>query len=226
MSDSHDCHDRIDINSLPPADIFIHAGDFTQYSYRGEMDRFRDFLKRLPYKHKIVVAGNHDFVLDRQNYETKHKPKRHKYEKMNSEDEIQKLKEVCTYLDHESTVVEGINIFGSPYQPLFYNWAFQYHSSRAEDIWSEIPKDTELLITHGPPHGILDKSSEGEHAGCLTLMKYVELIRPKVHIFGHIHHSAGTHIGEHTAFYNVAVVNEAYELSHPLTVIEYKRPTE
>lgn len=65
MSDSHDCHDRIDVAALPPGDIFIHAGDFTQYSYRGEMDRFRDFLRRLPYKHKIVIAGNHDFVLDR-----------------------------------------------------------------------------------------------------------------------------------------------------------------
>jgi 3',5'-cyclic AMP phosphodiesterase CpdA len=64
MSDSHDLHGRIDINKLPPGDIFIHAGDFTQYSYRGEMDRFREFIKQLPYKHKIVIAGNHDFVLD------------------------------------------------------------------------------------------------------------------------------------------------------------------
>lgn len=79
MSDTHDTHEQIDVAALPEADIFIHAGDFTQYSYRGEMDRFRQFLEKLPYKHKIVVAGNHDFVLDAENYELKHKPKRHKY---------------------------------------------------------------------------------------------------------------------------------------------------
>lgn len=79
MSDTHDAHDKIDITDLPAADIFIHVGDFTQYSYRGEIDRFILFLEKLPYKHKIVIAGNHDFVFDQQNYELKHKPKRHPY---------------------------------------------------------------------------------------------------------------------------------------------------
>lgn len=102
MSDTHDSHDKIDIDKLPPADIFIHAGDFTQNSYRGEIDRFVDFLKRLPYKHKVVIAGNHDFALDDENYELKHKPKRHPYEKkMKSEVEIEKVRSVCTYLKHE-----------------------------------------------------------------------------------------------------------------------------
>jgi hypothetical protein len=80
---------------------------------------------------------------------------------MNSQEEIKKLKEICTYLQHESVEIEGLKIFGSPYQPLFYNWGFQYHASRAEEIWSAIPKDTDILITHGPPHGILDANSEG-----------------------------------------------------------------
>lgn len=85
MSDTHDSHDQIDISKLPEADIFIHAGDFTQNSFRGEIDRFVAFLGKLPYKHKIVIAGNHDFTFDKDNYELKHKPKRHPYEKMKSE---------------------------------------------------------------------------------------------------------------------------------------------
>ena len=65
MSDTHDLHHKIDIASLPKADIFIHAGDFTKMSMEAELDRFRQFLKMLPYKHKIVIAGNHDFALDK-----------------------------------------------------------------------------------------------------------------------------------------------------------------
>lgn len=84
MSDTHDTHEQFDISTFPEADMFIHAGDFTQYSYRGELNRFREFLEKLPYKHKVVIAGNHDFALDTINYETKHKPKRHQYEKMNT----------------------------------------------------------------------------------------------------------------------------------------------
>ena len=77
MSDTHDLHKNLDVSALPPADIFIHAGDFTQNSYRGEINRFIEFLDKLPYRHKIVIAGNHDFIYDVENYPFKHKPKRH-----------------------------------------------------------------------------------------------------------------------------------------------------
>jgi hypothetical protein len=70
------------------------------------------------------------------------------------------LKEVCTYLDHEMVEVEGLKIFGSPYQPLFYNWGFQYHNSRANEIWSKIPEGVDILLTHGPPRGILDLTED------------------------------------------------------------------
>ncbi len=84
MSDTHDLHKNLNIADLPPADIFIHAGDFTQNSYRGELNRFIAFLDALPYKHKIVIAGNHDFVYDVDNYALKHKPKRHPHEKLDA----------------------------------------------------------------------------------------------------------------------------------------------
>jgi predicted phosphodiesterase len=84
MGDTHDLHKNLDISTLPEADIFIHAGDFTQNSYRGELNRFMEFLDKLPYKHKIVIAGNHDFVYDVENYQNKHKPKRHPHEKLDA----------------------------------------------------------------------------------------------------------------------------------------------
>lgn len=159
MSDTHDLHKNLNISELPEADIFVHAGDFTQNSYRGELNRFIAFLDALPYKHKIVIAGNHDFIYDVDNYPTKHKPKRHPHEKLDAKVELEKLKQHCIYLEHEAVEVEGIKIFGSPYQPLFYNWGFQYHSSKAEMLWSAIPQGIDLLITHGPPHLILDQDS-------------------------------------------------------------------
>ena len=85
MSDTHDLHHKIDIQSLPKGDIFIHAGDFTKYSRKAELERFCQFLKSLPYKHKIVIAGNHDFVLDKEAYENKLKNTKHKHEELNSD---------------------------------------------------------------------------------------------------------------------------------------------
>lgn len=88
---------------------------------------------------------------------------------MKSEVEIAKLKKVCTYLHHEMVEIEGIKIFGSPYQPLYYNWGFQYHETRANDIWGGLPSEIDILITHGPPFGILDLTSDGVHVGCKRL---------------------------------------------------------
>lgn len=110
---------------------------------------------------------------------------------MKSENEIEKLKKVCIYLQHEAVEIEGIKIFGSPYQPLFFNWGFQYHETRAHEIWNTLPPQIDILITHGPPYGILDLTSEGTHAGCKTLKEKIEEIKPKLHIFGHVHFSSG-----------------------------------
>jgi hypothetical protein len=104
-------------------------------SFRGELSRFHQFLDSLPYKDKIVVAGNHDFVLDLDKYQIKHKPRRHPYEKMNPAEEVAALRQRCTYLCHEGAEVQGLRVFGSPYQPLYFNWGFQYHSSLGAETW-------------------------------------------------------------------------------------------
>jgi predicted phosphodiesterase len=108
MSDTHDLHFRVDPTQLPPADIFIHAGDFTKISAAAELTRFREFLNLLPYKHKVVIAGNHDFALDKISYEKSLRQKKHLDmggQAVDTEEEIKKLKAICTYLEHESVTI-------------------------------------------------------------------------------------------------------------------------
>lgn len=195
MSDTHDLHFRVDIASLPKGDIFIHAGDFMKISTEAELTRFRQFLGLLPYKHKIVIAGNHDFALDKVAYEKSLRQSKHavfKANPVNSDDEIKKLKAVCTYLEHEAVEVEGLKIFGSPYSPEFYDWGFMYSEKEGEKLWSMIPEKTDILITHGPPYGILDTNIQNQHTGCPHLLERVLAIKPRLHVFGHIHQAYGT----------------------------------
>jgi len=89
-------------------------------------------------------------------------------------------------------IIEGVKFYGSPWQPRFFDWAFNL--DRGEEIkkkWDLIPMDTDVLITHGPPYGILDLTHEGEKVGCEELMKAVLRVQPKIHIFGHIHEAYG-----------------------------------
>ena len=103
-------------------------------------------------------------------------------------------------------MLHGIKIYGSPWQPWFYDWAFNLaRGSEIKEKWDAIPTDTNILVTHGPPHGILDQTSSGEHAGCEELLKTVRgRVRPRYHVFGHIHEAYGT---ERDPNYNIVYVN-------------------
>lgn len=112
----------------------------------------------LPYKHKVVIAGNHDFALDKESYQAGLK-KKHMGEELDTDEEIRKMKEVCTYLEHEMVEVEGVRIFGSPYSVEFFDWGFMYCENQSENLWSQIPDNIDVLVTHGPPAGILDTTN-------------------------------------------------------------------
>lgn len=103
---------------------------------------------------------------------------------------------------------------------MFFNWGFQYHESRANDIWSAIPKGIDILVTHGPPHGVLDVYADGARCGCKTLASKVEEIKPKVHIFGHIHYSSGETTINGIHYVNASMMSEAYLIVHQPKVIE------
>jgi Icc-related predicted phosphoesterase len=209
-----DCHGRLESAELPAGDVLILAGDlFPNRSAHPETDaasQFNDLLNldhfcgQLDYKHVLLIAGNHDWVFERNRLAAR------------------ELKNI-TYLEDTGVVIDGIKFYGSPYQPEFYNWAFNLPRSGSglARVWSLIPDDTDVLITHGPPAGILDQPfGKGEHAGCELLLKRVEEVRPRLHVFGHIHGSYGqTRIGE-TLFVNASLCDERYQPTNRPHVIE------
>jgi Icc-related predicted phosphoesterase len=132
------------------------------------------WLEQQPVKYKVIIAGNHDTSIESR-----------LITKKDFKDKG------IIYLEHESIEIEGIKIFGSPYTPEFHNWAFNRTRNKLGQIWESIPDDIHVLITHGPPKGILDSAQRDnnnhEHAGCSALLKKVLKIQPKYMISGHIH---------------------------------------
>ncbi len=185
ISDTHARHQELEV---PDGDILIHAGDCTRHGDLGDLEAFNRWLGTLPHRHKILIAGNHDFCFQ------------------DSPDEAHRLVTNAIYLQDEALIIEGIKIWGSPWQPWFFDWAFNL--PRGEQIaakWALIPDDTQVLITHGPPAGILDRTFDDRDVGCEDLLQRVQQIRPRLHIFGHIHEAAGRRqIGE-TTFVNAAI---------------------
>jgi len=157
MSDTHELHREVDV---PDGDILIHAGDFTMFS--GSLSAVEDFnlwLGELPYR-SIISAGNHEFFLERD-------PSRRTFLSNTN------------VLINESIDLYGLKIWGSPVTPLA-NAAFGISS--AEDrrwLYSQISDDTDVLITHGPPYGILDSAPVSQfHSGCRELFDAVMRVKP------------------------------------------------
>lgn len=192
---------------LPEGDLLIVAGDFTNTGTQRQVERFNSYLEKQSWKfeHKpLVIAGNHDFLFER------------------NRELAESLLPAGSYIEDKLVVVDGIKIFGSPWTPTFFNWAFM--RDRGEPIrqfWDLIPDGLDLLVTHGPPWGILDFC--GQHAGCEELLKIVtkELARPpRFHIFGHIHEGHGAQTTDNTTFLNVAICDEHYRPVNGVTVFD------
>jgi Icc-related predicted phosphoesterase len=200
-----DTHTKESWLTLPECDILIFAGDFHITSMR-ELEIANRWFKAQKAKHKIFIAGNHETFLA-------------KY----SKEIIQTFFHSVIYLQNSSVTLEGLKFYGSPYTPEFNNWAFMYprRSKEAKDIWSKIPKDLDFLITHCPPYDILDRNLRDERCGCEVLQRELIKKAPKNHIFGHIHLNGGQCINEMGInFYNVSVLDEAYQLVNKPTIIE------
>lgn len=205
ISDTHNYHRDMEI---PDGDVLIHCGDFSMSGGLRDVVELNKWFGELPHKRKIVTPGNHDFIC---------------------EDNMALAKATFTnawMLVNDELVLNGITFWVSPYTPLFGNWAFM--RSRGDEmakIWKNIPSYTDVLVTHGPPHGILDVNDRHEHCGCYDLWLAVQRIKPRCHFFGHIHEGYGEdeiefEPGNRTCFYNCAVVNEKYELVNEPTVVD------
>jgi len=175
-----------------------------------DIKSFSDFLGRLPHPHKVVIAGNHDLTFDEANYDDLWKRFRHseKYDTKATKDLLQN----CIYLEDAQVEILGFKIWGSPWQPEFCDWAFNLpRGEKLEDKWNLIPEDIDILITHGPPLGHGDLCTHGGRVGCVHLLDAVEhRIKPKYHIFGHIHEGYGCTTNGVTTFINASTCNYSY----------------
>ena len=194
ISDTHQLHREIEV---PSGDLLIHAGDFTMFSKSASaiLD-FDEWLGQLTHRWKIVIPGNHEFFLE-------------------SDPSKRSLISNATMLIDEGIEIMALKIWGSPMTPL-YGGAFGRSSERdRSNVYSRIPDDTDILITHGPPFGILDKAPGAEyHTGCKQLLEAVRRIKPMLHIFGHAHGGYGTFNTPDTLFVNAALPGEGYDLTN------------
>lgn len=173
LADTHGYHERL--GPIPEGDVLVHAGDMSRIGRWDELRQVAAWLRGLPHPHKIVIAGNHDFCFE--------------------EDQAAAraiLGEDVMYLHDSAATVAGWKFWGSPWQPEFGGWAFNLPRGPAlAEKWAMIPADTDVLITHGPPMGIGDLTHSNGRQGCADLLQAVQQLRPKLHLFGHIHEDAG-----------------------------------
>ena len=204
ISDTHGKHRNCE-NHLPGGDLLIHAGDFMNAGYNPmeAIEFFQWFDKIHNYDHKILIAGNHDrWMQDR------------------SDEALGILTGYKTidYLQDEKLDLwdkedQQLVIYGSPWQPEFFNWAFNLprNGEEMKARWDAIPADTDILVTHGPPFGYQDiPGGQSIRVGCEMLRHRVDEIKPKIHVFGHIHGSYGHYYNGHTHFFNASILNEQY----------------
>ena len=210
ISDTHGLHSKM-AHPMPEGDVLIHAGDFTNVGSLPDVARFDQWMGSLDYKHKIVIAGNHERGWD-------------KTERSLSNNLLN-----AHYLEDSSINIDGVNFYGSPWTPTFgWDWAFNVDRGDAiRGKWDMIPDAglVDVLITHGPPKGIRDQSvpPNSECVGCDDLFHQVMISQPKVHVFGHIHGGYGkTQFGEGTIFVNAAICDEDYRPVNAPIVVEFK----
>jgi len=173
-----------------------------------EIASFDKWLAKQSHRHKIVIAGNHELGFE------------------DDPQGARRLLKTPIYLEDSSAVIEGLLIYGSPWQPWFHDWAFNFKTGaagqlQAKDTWARIPVDVDVLVTHGPPHGILDRTMDRSHVGCGELLDVVKRVKPKIHAFGHIHCARGATRRGKTLFVNACICDEAYMPTQAPIVVDF-----
>lgn len=177
ISDTHTFHEMLTVPEN--IDIAIFSGDCSnpqntlQNSF--EVLAFLKWFGQLPIKYKVFVAGNHDVSIER---------------KVIFENDF--IDNGIIHLWDKEVIIEGVKVYGSPYTPSFgFGWAFNKDRSKIHKVWEQIPEDVDIIVTHGPPKGILDLSYDRDNklemCGDLALKKRIKQLNPKLVCFGHIH---------------------------------------
>lgn len=211
ISDTHNHHGVLD---LVPGDFLIHCGDFSGQGFHGEVRSFFKWFAVQPFKYRILIAGNHDMSFEK--------------EPAFKVEMVIKYKDQIMYLEDSGCEIEGIKFWGSPWQPEFCNWAFNLPRDgiKLAEKWAKIPAETNVLITHSPPHMLLDRCMHPcppypPNAGCYELRKRVEAIRPRLHVFGHVHEGYGGVERDGTTFLNASTCTLDYNPKNLPFVLEW-----
>jgi Icc-related predicted phosphoesterase len=198
LADTHGFHRQV---KVPKGDILIFAGDVTMRGNRDELRDFAEWANALPHKHKIVIAGNHDFCFK-------------KYR-----EESEEIIAPMIYLEDNGAVVNDIWIWGTPWTPIFANWAFMRNEEELAKIFDLIPT-VDILVSHGPPRNMLDRTRvNNENAGSISLWRVPS---PKLHIFGHIHEGYGSYKDNDCQYVNASIMNFFYDTVNEPVVIDWE----
>lgn len=205
ISDTHNLHDDV---YLPDGDAVLCAGDITNKGDLKDVAAFARWLTFFGYKKYITICGNHDFAFEN-----------HK------KTEARKILEDhgITYLQDSFCEFDGHKIYGSPWQPWFFDWAFNLPRGEAlKEVWNKIPDDTSVLITHGPPANILDLAERGnEHTGCVDLLNRIkELKKLKLVLFGHIHEAYGQEEIDGVKYVNASICTLDYKPTNKPVIMD------
>ncbi len=219
---------------LPACDLLLLAGDLCplqshDFAFQaGWLDtEFREWLYEQKARRIVGVAGNHDFVFERAPH-------------------LLPRDLPWRYLQDAGFNWNGVKIWGTPWQPWFWDWAFNGDPERLQRQWRLIPDETDILVVHGPPFGYGDGIPENlspqppspdrrggqggsgsgvRHAGCPWLLERIQEIKPKLVVFGHIHEGRGEWQLGPTRLANVTLVDEAYEPVYPPWTCELELPS-
>ena len=214
LSDTHGAHEDV---GVPEGDVLIHAGDFCQEGRLEEVEPFLDWFGNQPCDEKILVAGNHDGAFEDENIRGTARAW---------------ASEVATYLEDKSTTIGGRLFYGSPWILKDDDWAFMKPEQQLVRIWENIPTETDVLITHGPPRGMMDlferkvesAGDQGqfrsERIGSVSLRDAIERVQPAVHVFGHNHFDYGTVRTNETMFINASLPKGRKGITHEPVVVE------
>jgi Icc-related predicted phosphoesterase len=173
ISDTHNSHEQLEI---PACDLLIHGGDWSRHGVDTETNAFFDWFSQQPAREKILVAGNHDRFAEQEPEIMVELSKQHRVHWL-----LDSGLELC-----------GLRFWGSPFTPRHHDWAFQEERGAAiQAHWDKFPEGLDILVTHGPPFGILDYTIKHINVGCEALLEAVQARPPKIHLFGHVHEDYG-----------------------------------
>ncbi len=204
ISDTHNKHKHL--GALPDADMIIHCGDFTSVGKEHEVRNFFKWYSKLEqYKYKLVIAGNHDWLFERSGHFARTLVPHNVF-----------------YLEDSGIEIEGIKFYGSPVSEPFCDWAFNRPEEKLAQHWAAIPDDIDVLITHDPPYLIGDYVlyDKNHHGSPSLYYEVIQRIKPKYHLFGHIHEGNGIKIIEGTTFINASNLDDNYLCVFEPTIID------